>query len=244
MATSTQTSAVKPAATTAYLILIPVTVYNLAQNKIQEIPNPVMRRFQGEENPFTPKATSTTMAPPTREDTSWSNTTPASNNLLVTRASWQIPPNETSMTIFVKTEKAEGRIPPKIAAIPCMMPPQNKVEEMCRWGLHCPICTKFTPNPKAESSEDWNGKSQDQLQRNYHPQSPQYSPSYDILDRFSEQYKIQKDRKEGLEFLSDKNNPDYYSSSDSDSEPELEHRYETLISSHNNSKFYQITEVV
>ena len=52
--TSTQTSAVEPTATTANPTPIQVTVYNLAQNKIKEIPNPPMRRFQGEENPSTP----------------------------------------------------------------------------------------------------------------------------------------------------------------------------------------------
>ena len=126
------------------------------------------------------------------------------------------------MPMFIKTEKAEDRILPKIAAIPHMMvskPSPKKTEEMCRWGLHCPICAKSTPNPR-QSSEDCNGKRQDQLQKNY-PQSPQYSPSYDILDRFSEHYKTEEDRKERLEFLNDKYNLDYYSSSDSDLE--LEH---------------------
>ena len=134
--------------------------------------------------------------------------------------------------MFIKTEKAEDRTPPKIAAIPHMMvtkPPQGKAQEMCGWGLHCPICTKSTPNPKAESSEDWNSKRQDQLQRNYYPQSLQYSPSYDIPDRFSQHYKTKEDRKERLEFLNDKYNLDYYSSSDSNSESESEHKCETLI---------------
>ena len=78
-----------------------------------------------------------------------------------------------------------------------------------------------------QSSEDWNGKRQDQLQRNYYPPNPQCSPSYDIPDRCSEHYKTEEDRKEGSEFLNDKDNLDYYSSSESDSE--LEHKYETLI---------------
>ena len=94
-----------------------------------------------------------------------------------------------------------------------MMPPQNKVEEMCRWGPHCPVCAKSTPNPKAETSEDWNGKRQDQLQRNYYPQSPQCFPSYDIPGRFYEHYKAEEDRKERLEFLNHKYNLDYNSSS-------------------------------
>ena len=61
------------------------------------------------------------------------------------------------------------------------------------------------------------------------PKSPQYSSSYDIPDRFSEQYKTEEGRKERLEFLKDKYNLDYYSSSDSDLESELEHKYEILI---------------
>ena len=104
-------------------------------------------------------------------------------------------------------------------------PPQNKAEEMCRWGPHCPICVKSTPNPKAESSEDLNGRRQDQLERNYYPQSSQYSPSYDIPDRFSQHYKTEEDRKERLEFLNGKYNLDYHSSSDSDCESESEHKY-------------------
>ena len=128
-----------------------------------------MRRFQGEEGPSTPngdylpkvqqpKATSTDAALQTREDTPWPNTMPASTNLFVARASWPIPYNETSTPIYIKMEKAEERTPPKIATIPHMMvnkPPQKKPEEMCRWGLHYPICTKSTPNLKAENSEDW-----------------------------------------------------------------------------------------
>ena len=54
MVTSTQMSAVEPTATTAYPTPIPVTVYSLARCKIQEIPNPPMRRFQGKEDPSTP----------------------------------------------------------------------------------------------------------------------------------------------------------------------------------------------
>ena len=109
------------------------------------------------------------------------------------------------------------------------MLPQIKAEEIYRWGLHCSICAKSTPNPKAGSSEDWNGNRQDQLQRNYYPQSPQYSTSYDILDRFSEYYKTEEGREERLEFLNDKYNLDYYFSSDFDSESESEHKYETLM---------------
>ena len=80
MMTSTQMSAVKQTATTASPTPIPVTAYNLAQSRIQEIPNPPMRRFQGEEDLSTPngdnpskaqqpQATATAVAPQTRGDT-------------------------------------------------------------------------------------------------------------------------------------------------------------------------------
>ena len=74
-----------------------------------------------------------------------------------------------------------------------------------------PAAAKSTPNPKAESSEDWNGERQDNLQRSYYPQSPQYFPSYDIPDRFSQQYKLEKEWNERMKHLSDKYNLDYYS---------------------------------
>ena len=155
-------SAIEPTATTANPTPIPVTVYNLAESKIQEIPNPPMRRFQGEEDPSTPsgdnstkaqqpKVTAAVTAPQTREDTPWPNTMPASTNLLLQEHHHDQTPT------FIKTEKAEDRTPPKIAVIPCVMvnkPPQGKADKMCGWGLHCPICTKSTPNPKAERSED------------------------------------------------------------------------------------------
>ena len=189
MATSTQMSVVRPNATTANPTPIPVTVYNLAQSQIQEMANPPMRRFQGEEDPSTPsgdnppkvqqpKATATATAPQTREDTPWPNTMQPVLTCLSQGHHGQFPPSETSTPIFVKTEKAEDKTPPKIAAILHMMvskPPQNKAEEMCRWGLHCPICAKSTPNPKAESLEDWNSERQDQLERNLSPKPSAFS---------------------------------------------------------------------
>ena len=58
--TSTQTSVVKPTTTAAVPSPIPLTVYNLAQTKVQEIPNPT-RKFQEEESPFTPNCRNTPM---------------------------------------------------------------------------------------------------------------------------------------------------------------------------------------
>ena len=51
--------------------------------------------------------------------------------------------------------------------------------------------------------------------------------TYDILDRFCQQYKLEKEWNERMDCLNDKYNLDYYSSSKSDSESE--HKYETLI---------------
>ena len=53
MATSTPTSVVQSTTTTAKPSPIPVMMYNLAQGKFQGVPNPT-KRFQDEENPFTP----------------------------------------------------------------------------------------------------------------------------------------------------------------------------------------------
>ena len=221
-------------------------VYNLAQSKIQEIPNPT-RKIQEEESPFTPdysnplmvqqpKATTaaTSIAPLTRDDTPGPNTMPASTNLFVAKASWPIPPNmdEVPMPTFGKTEKADAKTPPKQAAIPhtlILNKLQNSksVEEACG----CPICTQSTPKAE-DSEEDWDGERQrnrkeDQTERNYYPPSPQYFPSYSFPDRLSHHYKMEKDRNAGLEFLNDKYNLDYYSGSDSDSNSK--HEYETLV---------------
>ena len=92
-------------------------------------------------------------------------------------------------------------------------------------GTTLPHLHKTHPNPKAECSDD----KQDNLQRNYYPQIPQYSPSYDIPDRFSQQLKLEREWNERMEQLNDKFNLYYYSCSESDSESESEHKYETLI---------------
>ena len=123
-----------------------------------------------------------------------------STNLFDARTSWPIPPTEAPTVI--KMEQAEKRTPHRLAAIPCALvlnkPQSNKLaEEECRWGLHCPICTKSTP--KADNVEDWNGMRQDNQQRNYYPQSPRYSPTYDILDGFSQQLKSEREWNEKME---------------------------------------------
>ena len=78
----------------------------------------------------------------------------------------------------------------------------------------------------------------DQLERNYYPPSPQYSLSSDFPDKLSHYYKMEKDRNERLEFLSDKYNLDY--DSDSHSDFNSEHDYETLVEMCNNLKFFNL----
>ena len=51
---STQKQVVKPKAAAAKPSPIPLTVYNLSRTKVQEIPNPTIRKFQEGEIPFTP----------------------------------------------------------------------------------------------------------------------------------------------------------------------------------------------
>ena len=119
-----------------------------------------------------------------------------STNLFDVRASWPIPPTETPTV--VKMEKTE--VPLRVAAIPhalVLNKPQNTrpAEEECRWGPHCPICTK------KEGTEDWNGKRHESQQRNHYPQSPQHPPAYDIPDRFSQHTKLEKEWNEKTECL-------------------------------------------
>ena len=74
--------------------------------------------------------------------------------------------DEVPTPTFVKTEKAEEKIPSKQAAIPHILilnkPQNNKpAEEECKWGPQCPICTQATQNIKTEDTEeDWNGNMQ------------------------------------------------------------------------------------
>ena len=105
-ATSTQTSVVKSTATAAKPSPISLTVYNLLQAKVQEIPNPTIRKFQDGESPFTPNhnnppmaqeqfkatVTATFTALLTRDNNLWPNSVLASTNLFVARSSWPIPP--------------------------------------------------------------------------------------------------------------------------------------------------------
>ena len=182
---------------------IPVTVYNLAHGKFKGISYPT--KWLQEEgppmpsgnNPFVeqqPKVAVTATAPQNREDTPWPNTMPTSTNLFEARASWPIL--QMKVPTAIKAGKAEEKTPPRLAAISCAMvkkPSQEKAEEKCGWGPHHPISTKTPLNQKVESTEDWNGEGQDNQQRNYYPQGPQCPHSYDILDRFIQQLKLERE---------------------------------------------------
>ena len=120
---------------------------------------------------------------------------------------------------------------PKIAAMPSTMVMPKQATERCSWGPHCPICKN--------KEEDWDGDWQNQPRRHphnfQHPQPQNSWQSFDILNRYSEQIRLQKEWEEKIERLNEKYNLDYYSSleSDSDSDQEqdyrYEHKYETLI---------------
>ena len=138
-------------------------------------------------------------------------------NLFESRADWPIPPMQTPT---VKVEKAEA--PPRVAAIPCAMVLPKQIEEKCIWGPHCPISKK----EEEKGTEDWNSNRQEDQPRNHYAQNPQ---TYDVPDRYSEQIRLRREWDEKMECLNAKYNLDYYSSSESDSDFEPEHKYETLI---------------
>ena len=90
-------------------------------------------------------------------------------------------------------------------------------------GTALPICAK------KESTEDWNGDRQEDQQKTHYPQSPWHPQAYDIPDRLSQEIKLEKEWNEKVKCLNKKYSLDYYSSSESDSDIEPEHKYETLI---------------
>ena len=121
---------------------------------------------------------------------------PASTILCNARASWPTFPTETP--VVIKMENEEEKTPPRLVAILYALvlnkPQSNKpAEEECRWGPHCPICTKSTSTQKSQNTEDWHAERQDSQQRNYYPQSTRYSLAYDILDKFAQQLKLEKE---------------------------------------------------
>ena len=114
-------------------------------------------------------------------------------------------------------------VPPKIAVIPHAMVMPKQVGEKCTWQPHCPTCKK----EEEESIEDWNGNRQRDQPRNHHPQNAQHHQTFDIPDRYAEQIRLRREWDEKMEFLNEKYGLDYYSSSESDSDVEPEHKYDT-----------------
>ena len=74
-----------------------------------------------------------------------------------------------------------------------------------------------------------NGDRQKDQPRNHCPQNMQHPQFYDVLARYSMQIRLRKEWDEKMECLNEKYNLDYYSSSESNSDFEPEHEYETLI---------------
>ena len=101
----------------------------------------------------------------------------------------------------------------------------NYIGEKCTWGPHCPICKK----EEEDSMEDWNGNRQRDQPRDHHPQNTQHLQAYDVPDRYSEQIRLRREWDKKMECLNEKYNLDYYSTLESDSDFEPEHKYETLI---------------
>ena len=213
--TSTQMPMTKSTATS-----ITVMVYNLAKGRFDEVtystgrPQHEQNHSIQNSNPPQLEAIPNTSV---REATHWPRTASAPKNLFEARKDWPIPP------MPAPTVKIE--VPPQIAAIPHAMVMPKQVGEKCTWGLHCPICM----NEKEHSKEDWNGDRQRDQPRNHYPQNAQQLQTFDVPDRYSEQIRLRKEWDEKMECLNEKYGLDYYSSLESDSNFEPEHKYETLI---------------
>ena len=80
-----------------------------------------------------------------------------------------------------------------------------------------------------EGTEDWNGDRQRDQPRNHHQQNPQHPQSYNFPDRYTEQIRLRRELDEKMECLNEKYHLDCYSSLESKSDFEPEHKYETLI---------------
>ena len=243
--TSTPTISTPTVATTSMQMLqmpivksaamsIPVTVYNLAKGKFDRVPyqteRPILRQTLPFSIPTLPSLEHIPNAPTfqVREGTPWPHTVPASKNLFETRADWPIPPlpapTVKAPTPTMKAERTE--VPPCTAAIldAMVMPKQSNrlIEEKCTWEPNCQICKR----EEEHGNEDWNGD----WQRNFHhPQNIQHPKSYDVPDCDSVQIRLKCEWDEKMEHFNKKYGLDYYSSWESESNWEHEHKYETLM---------------
>ena len=101
----------------------------------------------------------------------------------------------------------------------------KQIGDKCTWGPHYLIFIK----KEEEGTEDWNGNRHKDQPRHHYPQNPQHPQSYDVPDKYTEQIRLRREWDEKMECLNEKYNLDYYSSLESDSDFEPEHKYETLI---------------
>ena len=65
-------------------------------------------------------------------------------------------------------------------------------------------------------------------QRDHYPQNLQHPQNCDVPDMYSQQIRLQQEWNGKMECLNEKYNLDYYSSSESYSDFEQEHKYKTL----------------
>ena len=220
-----------------------VTIHKLPMGQFAEVPCPTNRSIN--DNPPPLKDIPSTLV---REGTHWPNAGLASGNLFETRKDWPIPP--TPVPTLAPTIKTEEQ--PKITAIPHTMAMPKQTTEICHgdciapfakmknstekraWMVIYKISQECTPktfsnlNPSPSHSHSYSHKA-------FSAPATEQPASFDILDRYSEQTRLQKEREEKIERLNGKYNLDYYSSLESDSNADqeqdyrYEHKYETLI---------------
>ena len=221
---TTQTPVVRSAAES-----IPVMVYKLATGKFAEVQFQTTRSQNKGSN--LPPLEDIPNAP-VRQGTPWPSTGSASKNLFETRKDWPIPPTPTPTSAPTLNTEA----PTQVVVIPHVMVMPKQVAEKCSWGLHCPICKN-----EEEHEEDWDSDIQREQPRMCpqntqcpqvqdiqfpQPQNTQHPQLFDVPDRCSEQTQLRREWEEKIEWFNEKYNLDYYFSSESDSKPEPEHRYE------------------
>ena len=82
------------------------------------------------------------------------------------------------------------------------------------------------PQPKNAQQPQPQNTEHPQSQHTQHPQSQNYqnSQSFDIPYKYTEQIKLRKEWEERIERLNEKYNFDYYSSLESDSDPQPDYR--------------------
>ena len=214
--TSTQTPVVKSTATS-----IPIMMYNLAEGMFDGVPYPPERSMAEEipsvhnSNPPPIEAIPNSPTFQVREDTPWPNTESASTTLFETRADWPIPPSPAP----TKTE-----VPSRIAVIPHVMVFPKNWRKMYM-GTTVPHLHKG--RGRRHGGLEW--QQAERSTKKSPSTNAQYPQSFDVPDRYSEQIRLRREWDEKMECLNEKYGLDYYSSSESNSDFEPEHKYKTLI---------------